>query len=413
LDLELPPLIHWPARPRLLARLLQLRSDDEDSAMSSEPMGQLTHVGYDDISGQLRAALDQYSRVTLVRFSWVAGLLVLYVVLAGPLDFFGLSRLRRPQWTWVTFPVIVVAFCLLAFWLTQRWKGQQLTVNQIDVVDVDSQLGTVRGTTWASIYSPQAARLNLALNAQPAVANSSAPEVLMSWSGLPGAGLGGMNTAARGDRLGETYTIRYDAPPAPTAASLVGGLPIQTSSSKGLFARWWSQAERLAPSELAATDNGLLSGVVVNPLNVELSQCHVYYENWTYPIRGRLRPGQEVDLEEITPLDLKWQLMGRRVVESHEVMSPWDRTDVTNAPRIAEMMLFYGAAGGRAYTGLTHSYLGFLDMSRHLRSGQAVLVGQAARPAATLSQDSQPWTENLDKTWTYYRVSIPVRSATP
>jgi len=179
------------------------------------------------------------------------------------------------------------------------------------------------------------------------------------------------------------------------------------------LARWWSQAEKLAPSELLATENGLLSGVVVNPLNVELTHCQIYYENWAYPIAGRLKPGQEVDLEEITPLDLKWQLMRRRVVESHEVMTPWDRTEVTDAPRIAEMMLFYGAAGGRAYTGLTHGYLGFLDMSRHLRAGQALLVGQVSRPAATLTHDSQPWTENLDKTWTYYRVSIPVQTATP
>ena len=144
-----------------------------------------------------------------------------------------------------------------------------------------------------------------------------------------------------------------------------------------------------------------------------MSNCRVYYENWAYTIDGRLKPGQEVDLEDITPLDLKWQLMRRRVVESHEVTSLWDRTDVTNAPRITEMMMFYGAAGGRAYTGLTHGYLGFLDMSRQLRSGQAVLVGQVSGPATTWTHDQQPWTDKLDKSWTYYRISLPVRSATP
>lgn len=413
LDLDQAPLLHWPARPRLLARLLQTRGDDEDSATSGQATGQLTHVGYDDISGQLRAALDQYSHVTLVRFSWVAGLLVLYILLAGPIDFFGLSRLRRTQWTWVTFPVIVAAFCLLAIWLTQRWKGQELAVNQIDVVDVDLDLGTVRGTTWTNIYSPRAAHLNLALDASPALTTTLQPETLVSWNGLPGAGLGGMNTPARVDSLGDTYAIRYDAAPAATAPTLIEGLPIQTSASKGLLARWWSQAEHLSESQLVATDNGLLTGVVVNPLEVELSHCRIYFENWAYTIEGRLRPGQEVDLEEITPLDLKWQLMGRRVVESREVVTHWDRADVTNAPRITEMMLFYGAAGGRTYTGLTHSYLGFLDMSRQLRSGQAVLVGQASRAATTWTQNNQPWTEDLDKTWTYYRISIPVRAATP
>ena len=109
--------------------------------MGSEGLGQMTHVGYDDISGQLRSALDQYSRVTLVRFAWVAGLLVLYILVLGPVDFFGLHRLGRPQWTWGTFPLIVIAFCLLAIWLSQRWKGSRVAVNQLDVVDVELEQG--------------------------------------------------------------------------------------------------------------------------------------------------------------------------------------------------------------------------------------------------------------------------------
>ena len=155
LDLEQAPLAQWPARPRLIARLLQTRSEEEDSAIGSEGLGQVTHLGYDDIAGQLRSALDQYSHVTLVRFSWIAGILVLYILLLGPLDFFGLHRLGRPHWTWVTFPLTVIAFCLLAIWLSQRWKGNRVEVNQMDVVDVDLAQGTVRGTTWANVYSPQ------------------------------------------------------------------------------------------------------------------------------------------------------------------------------------------------------------------------------------------------------------------
>ncbi len=45
LDLEQAPLAEWPARPRLLARLLQTRSEEEDSAIGQEGLGQVTHVG--------------------------------------------------------------------------------------------------------------------------------------------------------------------------------------------------------------------------------------------------------------------------------------------------------------------------------------------------------------------------------
>ena len=37
-------------------------------------------------------------------------------------------------------------------------------------MDVDLEQGTVRGTTWANVYSPQAARLDMDLLPQPAMA---------------------------------------------------------------------------------------------------------------------------------------------------------------------------------------------------------------------------------------------------
>jgi hypothetical protein len=411
LDLEQAPLAHWPARPRLIARLLQTRSEEEDSAIGSEGLGQVTHLGYDDIAGQLRSALDQYSHVTLVRFSWIAGILVLYILLLGPLDFFGLHRLGRPHWTWVTFPLTVIAFCLLAIWLSQRWKGNRVEVNQMDVVDVDVAQGTLRGTTWANVYSPRATRLDLNLAPQPAVSATQPPEVLLSWNGLPGAGLGGMNSSAAVDVLGDkfTYTIRYDSATEGPRPAAVTGLPLQTSATKGLIARWWSTTAELPPSDLYLSDGGTLSGVVVNPLDVELSHCRIYYDNWAYPVEGRLGPGESCDLEFVTPLDLKWQLTRRRVVESTDISSPWDRADLTDPMRITEMLMFYGAAGGRAYTRLTHSYQGFVDLSRHLRTGQAVLVGRSKQPASVLTCDQPAQSGNTDQHWTYYRVSIPVR----
>ncbi|NLX57247.1 MAG: hypothetical protein GXY58_19230 [Planctomycetaceae bacterium] len=409
LDLEQPPLAQWPARSRLLARLLQSRSEDEDASGGQDTLGQVTHVGYDDISGQLRSALDQYSHVTMVRFSWVAGLLVVYLLVLGPLDFFGLHKLGRPQWTWFTFPLIVVACCALAVWLSQRWKGDRLKANQIDVVDVDFAEGTVRGTTWASIYSPRAARLALDLVPQPGVTTTGAPGVLLSWNGLPGTGLGGMNTTAAVDVLSDEYTIRYERDGAASEPAALAGLPINASASKGLFSRWWTSTESLTPSRLKATAGGTLEGVVVNPLDVELSHGFVYYENWAYPIEGRLGPGDTVDLQYITALDLKWQLSRRRVIESREAITPWDRADLSDPARVAEMLMFYGAASGRVYTRLSHSYQSYVDLSQLLHTGQAILVGVSRTPASVLHCDGQPLADSLDRQWTYYRVSLPVQ----
>ncbi|MCU0959616.1 MAG: hypothetical protein MUF48_05880 [Pirellulaceae bacterium] len=409
LDLEQGPVAQWPARARLLARLLQTRSDEEESAMASEGLGQVTHFGYDDIAGQLRAALDRYSRVTLVRFSWIAAILVLYLLLLGPLDFFGLHRLRRLQWTWFTFPVIVLAFCLLAAGLSRHWQGNRLELNCLDIVDVDATDGLLRGTSWANVYSPRAERLDLDLDVQPAVAMGSRPGVLLGWNGLPGTGLGGMNTATSVEVLRDEYQIVLTAADGSPAHTAIAGLPLQPSASRSLTARWWAHTRAsLAASELQVTETGLLRGLIVNPLDVELVQSYLYFGDWAFPIEGRWGPGDRLDVAALTPLDLRWHLTRRRIIEAVDVTTPWDRADLSDPARVADMLMFYGVAGGRAYTRLSHRYQAHVDLSRHLRGGRAILVGRSKTPATVLRRGGASLAEHVDRQWTIYRVSIPV-----
>ncbi len=46
------------------------------------------------------------------------------------------------------------------------------------------------------------------------------------------------------------------------------------------------------------------------------------------------------------------------------------------------MMMFYEAAGGRSYTGLSDDYQRFVDFSGLLKTGRAVLVARPPRPCA-------------------------------
>ena len=89
-------------------------------------------------------------------------------------------------------------------------------------------------------------------------------------------------------------------------------------------------------------------------------------------------------------------------------MTPWQTGD-RDVSRILEMMMFFDAANGSSYTGLSNDYQGYLDLSRALKSGRAVLVGRAAEPAAQLEIDGEPLSEEVMQHWTYYRVQIPVK----
>jgi len=145
----------------LVAKLLDMPTGHAEEA---EENTAIMHYGYNDLSGQLRSALDRFTGVRLVPFSLVAGLIVLYILLIGPGDYFFLRKVvRRMEWTWLTFPLIVVLVSAGAYFLAYYLKGDQLRVNQVDLVDVDAASGRLRGTTWMNIFSPRMESFNLSV----------------------------------------------------------------------------------------------------------------------------------------------------------------------------------------------------------------------------------------------------------
>ena len=78
----------------------------------------------------------------LVPFWLVAGLILIYLLLIGPGDYFLLRKLGgRMTWTWLTFPAVVVLVCLGAYVLAHAMKGSEVKINQLDLVDVDAASG--------------------------------------------------------------------------------------------------------------------------------------------------------------------------------------------------------------------------------------------------------------------------------
>ena len=119
-DLDRGPIRDWSDRPQLVAAILNLPANEQPG--ETDNLGQ--NYGYNDLAGQLRSALDVPRDVHLVPFFVVALLVIVYILLIGPGDYFLLRRLGRGmQWTWITFPTIVVALCrrgLLGRLLAQR-----------------------------------------------------------------------------------------------------------------------------------------------------------------------------------------------------------------------------------------------------------------------------------------------------
>ena len=106
LDPDRPPLANWADRGRLMARLLNFSSASTEEAAGSRAM---LHYGFTDMAGQLRSALDRFPGVGLVPFWIIVTLVIVYLLAIGPGDYFLVGRLlRRRQWTWLSFPLVVL-----------------------------------------------------------------------------------------------------------------------------------------------------------------------------------------------------------------------------------------------------------------------------------------------------------------
>ena len=313
-DLDRPPVASWSARRQLVEKLLG-RTRATTKELSSDSLGQVTRLGYSDLAGQLHNALDQFGGVQLVPFWIVAALVVFYILLIGPVDYFLLKKVvRRMELTWVTFPLIVALFSAGAYLLAYRLKGSELRVNQVDLVDLDVSSQLVRGTSWSTIYSPQIDTYDLALQPQPpAISLTGAPDVLLSWMGQPG-GLGGANSAA-GTSL---FTSAYRFSP---QLSAIERLPISIWSTKSLVARWTAEAVSPVTPHLVDRGDRQLAGTLEIGPGANWTDGVLFYDRWAYPLQG-LAGGSTITLREHEPQTAETFLRRVTVFDDKSVRAP-------------------------------------------------------------------------------------------
>lgn len=402
LDLDHRALAKWPGRVRLLSEVLQ-RDRLRREASSQESHPKFTQLGFTDLIGQLRTALDQFPGVTMVNITTVSVLTGIYLLLIGPGDYFLLSWLGWPrQITWFTFPLVAAGFIAAAVLLAGQAHGHRLRLNQAEIVDIDLAGSRARGTVWSQLYSPATLHFNPQTKLSPPPEMIEKSQGWLTWQGLPGDALGGLSSQQIALATTEPYRASM-----PGASFRLTGVPVTIGSSKSLLTRWWAKSTLPAETQLTLNQYGLLAGDFQNPLPIELSECVLAHSDKLYRL-GTLRPGQTAHIDPQLSLNLEWRLTLRTIVDTKDVATPWDQASV-EVPRIVQMLMFHEAARGRGYTGLTHRYQPFVDLSEHIRLGQAVLVGRGAAPVAQLQQAGTPLAnpENTT-TWTWYRVLLPI-----
>lgn len=100
-----------------------------------------------------------------------------YIALIGPLNYFVLSRLRRNGYAWLTIPIVIVCFTLIAWTVGFSLRGAEIIVSRMTVAQSFADRDEALVDQFVGLLSPRRATYSLALPEGRflAVAGATAP----------------------------------------------------------------------------------------------------------------------------------------------------------------------------------------------------------------------------------------------
>ena len=385
-----------------------------------------------DLGGQLRAALEQFPGVRLIPFGWVAFFIFLYILLIGPGDYFFLKKvLKRMELTWITFPTIVVTVSLLAYYAAYLFKGNDLLVNQVDVVDVDQvdglgarrDLGRAcsarRTATTRCGSSPcrstASRRRTSRAPARSRPGRRPGPRSLMSWFSSPEDQFGAMGNSSRRFSFGNGgyayggYADRGASPAAGGREPPGGPHPdLEHQVRHGAVVRPGRAAGRFGPpaggDRPAAGDHHQPPGRQAGGRDRGLRQARLP--------GGHDRPAGDdpgrADAQRPRPLRLSRRTSGS-ATSTRRTGNPDFRID---RPALLLDAMFHDSEsqrGQRAGPGQRRRCT-TLDLTGQLALSRPMLVARVSRPGSRLVLDNAPSPPKVDQA-TLLRVILPLSEA--
>ncbi|QDT49793.1 MraY-like glycosyltransferase [Symmachiella dynata] len=411
IDVNLPPIKGWKAATALLENLVngETRSDLQSQQTAS---GQLSKRGITDLSSQFLATLQDWDNVPRISVWTVLGLIALYGLLIGPLDYWIVQKVfKKPELTWVTFPLFVALAGGLAIWMSTASHSKTVQVKQTSFIDLDTSTEQLLVRSWFGVYSPENKLYTIEAQPEPFAGDKTAPrEIELSWLALAEDAVGGLNRQGGIHLTDRTYDYGTDE-------VTMKNVPIGHWSAKSFLAQWDTTRSGLVDNQLESSGMGRMRGRISHSFPVPLRDCVLAYGGQAYLIdqlapyqQWRPNAPQSRELRSfLTGLVAKQKTMDDNKAsfdeffEERTTYNPDDR-DLENVSR---MLTFYETAGGAAYTGLAHDVSPELDYSKHLRLGRAVLLARIDLSPTTLHVDGVT-PENTQQE-TFVRILLPVR----
>lgn len=415
-DFDIPPFSNWVGLKDVLGRALL------DAAGAAAGSDRGAEAGVTDLATQLLRAEELLPGVDRPTTGDALWLLLIYAAVVGPLDYLIVHRvLRRPALTWVTLPLIVLG---AAWWLDRdaaAANGRSSQASRLDLVDIDTASGTLRGRSFTTLYSASSTRADLAV--APTTGKSwgliGSQAASLGWTAPPEDAFGGVFRDASGGLFGSEYLV-----PAPSDAPQAEQLPLLAAGTRR-FASAWQRGDGagLVESDLAARSRGLVEGRITHRLPGPVVDYLIAFGDRVYQPREMEKPwhpGDAIDpgsaaflrrdLSSFLTRAQTKQVKRRPGEGGQDYVVTEGRYDPlsTDSDEVIRMLTFHRAAGGTDYTGLTNVALGTHDLSTLLELGRVVILGRLDADAAeaTVKPASGPAFETSRAT-TFVRLVLP------
>lgn len=290
-DIDGKPLDEWRSRESFWRELVQRAGPNVP--ITAEPrQGGMRYGGPSvedsEFEGVVRG-METFPGVPVISFGWVALFILGYILLVGPIDYLFLKKVvKRMEYTWITFPIIVFTVSAVAYYAAYAMKGGDLRINKFDLVDIDVRSRLVQGRSWFTLFSPRIQ--NYRIGVEPSLGSSiDGLNTHVTWSGL--------SRNARQSLFPRSYDY------APKAAG-IENVPIQVWSTKGFQSEWLTAMDGTIPiasSTLQETpDRRGLSGQIRLNLPVKVENAFLLYSGGqrdpTVRRLGTILPGEPKSL---------------------------------------------------------------------------------------------------------------------
>lgn len=400
-DLDSPVLTEWGGFDRVMSLLF--RSESAEQMAKDSASGQMVVRAFNDLAGALHVRLGRsFAGVRTITMLSLVAAVAIYLALLGPgAWFFGKRVVGRMQSAWVTYPLIALLVGGAAWWWGAASTGQVARVNQVELVDIDCATGEERGVLWAQAFSPRADLYNLACTPiDQAAKPAPAAEGCLTWLGLPGQGLGGMQTPA-GSLLGGDREYGLS----PTLDGLRSA-PINLRASKAMVARWQCVDQPGMLFELSTTNSGLVEGVVENQTELAFHDVRLIVNGWAWRLAD-LPPGGVLSVDAgRAPAKLRTLALNDFGVKHPRGGAAWGSASNLTVDALLHLMMFHEELAGENMP-LGSRYQTFCDLSNALAVGRPILLGRTDQPRAQLQRDGEPLDPQVESHGVYYRFVGP------